>query len=185
MRHPGLGDGIDRGVGAALEGRDRADGDDASLTPRHHLLGHGLTGQDRRQQVAIQHGADILFADADGIVRIGLAAFGGDVAAGIVDQNIDRSQRLRGGLDHPRDVGAKCEIAENADGAHAMRRRHLFRDRGQRRSLAVFSRAVLAHAMDRDIGAETGEPFGEGPAESAACAGDQCNLAREWPRGVV
>ena len=58
-------------------------------------------------------------------------------------------------------------------------------DRRQRRSLAIFRRSVLAHAVDRDIGAEACEPLGEGAAEPAACAGDQRNLALQRPRGVV
>ena len=60
-----------------------------------------------------------------------------------------------------------------------------FGDRRQRRSLAIFRRAVLAHAVDRDIGAEACEPFGERAAEPAAGAGDQRNLALQRPRGVV
>ena len=130
-----------------------------------------------REQVAVEHRAHILLANADGIVRIGLAALGGDVAAGIVDENVDRAQLPRRGLDHARDVGALGEIAEDADGAHAMRGCHRFRDRRQRRSLAIFRRAVLAHAVDRDIGAEARQPFGEGAAKPAARAGDQRNLA--------
>ena len=130
-----------------------------------------------REQVAVEHRAHVLLADADGIVRIGLAALGGDVAAGIVDENVDRPQFLRRGLDHPRDVGALREIAEHADGADAMRRCNVRGDRRQCRSLAIFRRSVLAHAVDRDIGAEAREPFGERPAEPAARAGDQRNLA--------
>ena len=138
-----------------------------------------------REQVAIQHRAHVLFANADGIVRIRLAAFGRDVAAGIVDENIDRPELSRRRLDDARDVVAMREIAEHADGAHAVRRRHRFRDRRQRRSLAIFRRTVLAHAVDRDIGAEAGEPFGKGPAEPAARAGDQCDLALQRPRVIV
>ena len=103
-------------------------------------------------------------ADADSVVRIGLAAFGRDVAAGIVDENIDRPQFFRHGLDHPRDVGAISEIAERADGADAMRRRHRFRDRRQCRSLAIFHRAMLAHAVNGDIGTQACKPFGKGSA---------------------
>ena len=58
-------------------------------------------------------------------------------------------------------------------------------DRRQRRSLAIFRRSVLAHAVDRDIGAEACEPLGKRPAKSAACAGDQRDLALQRPRGVV
>jgi len=134
---------------------------------------------------AIEHRAHILLADTDGIVRIGLAALGCDVAAGIVDENVDRAQLLRRGLDHPRDVGAISEIAEDADGADAVRRRHRLRDRGQRRPLAIFRRAVFAHAVDRDIGTQARETFGEGAAKPAACSGDERNLALERRRGVA
>ena len=53
----------------------------------------------------------------------------------------------------------------------------VFGDRRQRRALAIFRRPVLAHAVDRDVGAQAGEPFGERAAEPAARAGDQRNLA--------
>ena len=185
MRHASLGHRVDRAVGAALEGSDRTDGDDAALAPRHHFLCDRLAGQDGGEQVAVEHRAHVLFADADSIVRIGLAALGGDVAAGIVDENVDRAQLLRRGLDHARDVRALGEIAEHADGADAMRRCNLFGDRRQRRSLPILRWSILAHAVDRDIGAEACQPFGERAAKAATCAGDQRNLALERPRSVV
>jgi hypothetical protein len=135
-------------------------------------------------QIAVKDRAHVLFADADGVVRIGLAAPGGDVAAGVVDENVDRTQFLRRGLDHPRDLGAIGEIAEHPDGADPMRRCNVCSDRRQRRSLAIFSRAMLAHAVDGDIGAEACQPFGKGPAQAAARAGDQRNLALQRPGGV-
>ena len=138
-----------------------------------------------REQVTVEHRAHIFLADADGIVRIRLAALGGDVAAGIVDENVDRPQFFRRSLDHARDVGALCEIAEHADGAHAMRRCNVRGDRRQCRSLAILRRAILAHAVNGDIGAQAREPFGERPAKPAAGAGDQRNLALQRPGGVV
>jgi hypothetical protein len=102
-----------------------------------------------------------------------------------VDENVDRPQFFRRGLDHPRDVGALCEIAEHADGADAMRRRHRFRDRRQRRTLAILRRAILAHAVNGDIGPQARQPFGERPAKPAARAGDQRNLALQRPGGVI
>ena len=184
MRHAGFRDRVDRAVGAALEGGDRTDGDDAALAPRHHFLRDRLAGQDGGEQVAVEHRAHVLFADADSIVRIGLAALGGDVAAGIVDENVDRPQFFCRGLDHPRDVGTISEIAEHADGAHAMRRCNVRGDRRQRRSLAILRRAIFAHAVNGDIGAEACQPLGERPAKPAARAGDQRNLALQRPGGV-
>ena len=155
------------------------------VTMRHHFLRYRLAGQDSREQVAVEHRAHVLLADADSIVRIRLAALGGDVAAGIVDENIDRSQFFRRGLDHPRDVGALCEIAEHAHGADAMRRCNVCGDRRQCRSLAIFRRAMLAHAVDGDIGAKAREPLGERPAKPAARPGDQRHLALQRPRVVM
>ena len=127
---------------------------DAALTPRHHFLCHCLTRKNRAEQVSIEHRAHILLGNADGIVRIGLATFGRDVATGIVDENVDRAQLLRRRLDHPRYVGAGSEIAEDTDGSYAMHGSNFSGDRRQRRTLAIFRRSVFAHAVDRDIGAE-------------------------------
>ena len=80
---------------------------------------------------------------------------------------------------------AISEIAEDADGADAVRRGHRLGDRGQRRPLAIFRWAVFAHAVDRDIGAQAREPFGEGAAKPAAGSGDQRNLAVDRRRGVA
>ncbi len=146
--------------------------------PLHHAARHRLTGQDGGEQVAVQHRAHVLLADVDGIVRVGLAAGGGNVSAGIVYEDIDRPEPLRRGLDHPVNVGALGQIAEHADGADAVVAGHRLRDCGQGRPLAILRRAVLAHAMDGDIGAEAREPLGESAAEPASGAGYQCDLAR-------
>jgi hypothetical protein len=153
--------------------------------PLHHLLRHRLAGQNGAEQVAIQHRAHVFFLDRNRIVRIRLAAFGGDVAAGIVDENIDRAEFSARRLDHAGDVGPQREIAEHADGPHAMGCCDFFRYRRQRRSLAIFRRPVLAHAVDCDVGAHACEFFGESAAEPAACARDQCDLALESPRAVL
>jgi hypothetical protein len=39
--------------------------------------------------------------------------------------------------------------------------------------------------VDREIGAQSGKPFGECPAEAATGAGDQCDVALERARAVV
>ena len=119
MRHAGLGDRVDRAVGAALEGGDRADGDDAAAAPFHHAARDRLAGQDRAQQVAVEHRPHILLADVHGVVRVRLAARGRDVAAGIVNQDIDRPERASSS--RPRaDSAPQREVAEHANGADAM-----------------------------------------------------------------
>jgi hypothetical protein len=60
-----------------------------------------------------------------------------------------------------------------------------FRHRRQRRSLTIFRRSILAHAVDRDVGAHRCQPFGECPAQPAARAGHQRDLAVEYPRAMV
>ena len=110
---------------------------------------------------------------------IGLAAGRGDVAAGIVDEDIDRPERARRRLDDPLDVLAFGQVAEHADGAHAViASPTASRHRRQRGAFAIFGRAVLAHAVNGDVGAEAGEPLGEGAAEPASGAGHQRDLAR-------
>ena len=138
-----------------------------------------------REQIAIEHRANVLLADTDGVVRIGLAALRRDVAAGIVHENVDRPEFFRRGLDHARDVSTIGEIAEHPNGADAMRRRHSFRDRRQRRSLAIFGGAIFTHAVYGDVGTEAREPLGERPAKPSARAGDQRNLAFQRPGGVL
>src|SRR5882757_8103618 len=71
MRHAGFCHRIDRGIGAALESGDRADGDNAAAAAFHHAAGDRLAGQDRAEQVAIEHRAHVGLLDADRVVRIG------------------------------------------------------------------------------------------------------------------
>ena len=53
------------------------------------------------------------------------------------------------------------------------------RGRGERRALAILGRALLAHAVNADVGAERRQPLGERPPEAAAGAGDQSDLPGE------
>src|SRR4051812_28657966 len=185
VRHAGFRHRIDRTVGAALEGGDRADGDDAALTPRHHFLCYRLAGQNGGEQIAVEHRADVFLANAYGVIRIGLAAPGGDVASGIVDEDVDWPQFLYRGFDDARDLTAVGEIAQHADGADAMRCGNVRGDRRQRRSFAVLGWAILAHAVNGDIGSEAREPLGERAAKPASRAGNQRNLALERSRGFM
>lgn len=54
----------------AFEGRDRADGDDATLPLVHHSACDMLTGEDGADQVPIEYGSDVNFLDIDRIVWV-------------------------------------------------------------------------------------------------------------------
>ena len=54
------------------------------------------------KQVAVEHRADVRLLDQDRIVGVGLAAGCRDVAAGVVDQDVDRAEL---GLDPAHDLG--------------------------------------------------------------------------------
>ena len=89
--------------------------------PLHHAARHRLTGQDGAEQVAVQHRAHVLLANVDGVVRIGLAAGRGDIAAGIVDEDVDRPERFARAVATTRSMSrALGQVAEHADGAHAV-----------------------------------------------------------------
>ena len=84
---------------------------------------------------------------------------------------------LKLSADDARDLVGPGEVAEDADGLHAMRLADLVCGRGQRGALAELGRAVLAHAVDGDGRAHLRQGLGEGAAEAAAGAGDQRHLA--------
>ena len=152
MRHAGFGDGV---VAPLVRPLNAATEPMVTMRPRrplHHFVCHGLTGRDHAERISVQHRADIFLANTNRIVRVRLAALGRDIAPGIVDEDIDRSQALHRRFDDPRDVRSQRQIAEDADGAYTMIFRHGFGDRGQRRSLSIFRRVVLTHAVDRDMG---------------------------------
>jgi hypothetical protein len=58
-----------------------------------------------------------------------------------------------------------------------------FGDGGQRGAFAVFRRAVLAHAMHGDVGAEAREALGKRAAKATARAGDESDFAGEGAGG--
>ena len=93
--------------------------DDAAAAPLHHAARHRLAGQDGGEQIALQHRAHVGLLDVHRVVRVGLAAGGCDVAAGIVHENVDRAERRFGLGDHARDVLAPGEVAEHALAADA------------------------------------------------------------------
>ncbi len=180
MNRASLGCGVDRAVGAPLEGGDRADGDDAAAPALHHAARHLLAHEDGAEQVAVDNGAHVLLLDVHGVVGIGLAAHCGYIAARVVHQNVDGSEFGNGGQ-RALDVGAARKIAESLRGPHAVPRGDGAGDVAQRLAAAVLGRPLLAHAVHADVATHRREALGERTAETAASPRYESHLAFEDP----
>ena len=77
---------------------------------------------------------------------------------------------------HRRDRGLVADVAADRGDASAMPR-DLVRDRVEIGRLAILGRRGPGQVVDRDIGAELGQPLGHHAPEPAARAGDERDLA--------
>src|SRR5262249_44757973 len=107
----GLGYRIDRSVVTPIAAGDGANGDDPAVLPLHHLGRYRATAEYAREQVPVEHGADVGQRDADALIRAGSAAAANsraaraDVAAGVGDQDIDAAEACPDSIRHPPDLG--------------------------------------------------------------------------------
>ena len=175
----GLGRGVDRAVGAALEGRHRTDGDDASAPALHHAARHLLAHEDGAQQVAVEHGPHVLRLDVHDVVGIGLAAGRGDVAAGIVHQDVDRPE-----LGHRREHGALDVAMRVRSPRISPSGRRARRSRAPHRSSVsaapVLRWPVFAHAVHGDVAAQRRQSLGEGAPQPAPAP----VTSATWPSSI-
>lgn len=182
----GLGRGIDGTLCGSSEGCDRADRDDPSSWARilaglfvalDHPAGDVSADEDGGQQVAVEHGLDVIGADHHGVVGVGFSAQCGDIASGVVDQDVDWSQLLCDIADDPFDVFAVSKIGEYFECLDLSEFTDFSGGIGQRGAFAVFTGPLLPHSVDTDFGSGCGEVFGERSAESSSGAGHQRHLA--------
>ncbi len=191
----GLGRGIDGTLCGSGEGCDRADRDDPSSRVRilagvfvalDHPAGDVSADEDGGQQVAVEHGLDVIGADHHGVVGVGFSAQCGDVASGVVDQDIDWSQLLCDFADDPFDVFAVGQVGEDLECLDLSEFTDFPSGIGQRGAFAVFTRPLFPHSVDTDFGSGDGEVFCERSAESSSGAGHQRHFAFKkschvWP----
>ena len=82
-------------AGVPGDARDRADVDDAAGAARNHVPGDGLSDEERAAEVGVENGVPIVPGDVGGALA--------DVAAGIVDEDIDLAKLMErvgdGGFD--------------------------------------------------------------------------------------
>ena len=71
----------------------RCDIDDRAGTTLDHARDERLAHQDRADEISVQQSADVFELHLQRIIRVWLAAFRADVAAGGVDQNSDGPER--------------------------------------------------------------------------------------------
>ena len=179
---PGLGGGIDCTLGVAPEGGDRADRDDPAPVALDHPLCHRAADQDRGQQVAIEHRFDVLLLDHHGVVGVGLATFCGDVATGVVDQDVDRTQSFSHLVHDPIDLFPVGQVGQDFQGFDPAVLTDFPGRVAQRGPFAVFAGTLLTHPVHTHPGSSRGQVFGKGPAESTAGSGDQSHLSLEKSR---
>ena len=87
--------------------------------------------------------------------------------AGVVHQHVDAAECRIRRVEHAGDRGRVADVGLRGDGAAA----GLLDSAGQR-----FSLAGAARIVDDDGEAIGGEPLGDGGADAAGCAGDECDL---------
>ena len=84
--------------------------------------------------------------------------------AGIVDEHVDRAERLLGGLDHVGDLGRLGHVGGRIDRLDA----EILLDAGA----LLLDRGLVAEAVDHHVGAVLGEGAGDAEADAGGRAGD-------------
>ena len=149
---------------------DAADRHDVTTAALHHLGRDRAAHQDRRQQVAIQDGVDVVEADEHGVVGVGLARVGGagalgaDVAAGGVNQDVDARERFVDFVDGAIDRGGLTQVAVDGQGRHVVLFGNCVGHAGQRVGLVERPRRGGRRAVDHDVSAQAGQVVGDGAA---------------------
>ena len=175
----GLGGGVDRALGIALEGGNRTDRDDAAVFVFHHPPGDLAADQDRRQQVAVQDRLDVLLLDHHRVIGVGFSAGRSDVAAGIVDQDVNRPQALGHLVNDPCDRLTVGQVGQHTQRLDIT----MFADfpSGVREccALAVLAGSLFTHPVNTHLGPGGSQVFGECSSQPSSSTCNQGHLALE------
>ena len=184
--HRRLGNAVRHLSGMSRQARYAADGDDPALVPLHHLRHHLSADENACAQVAIENRLDIGQGNVDRVVDDGLAgvlrsdALRTDIAAGIVDENVDTAEAIPDLTDvarHRIDIG---QIAMHREHIRPVRRRNFHRHGIERLRLPELSRRCRRCSMDSDLRAEAlrdaqrqrGRFHGKSPLPRQPCSPD-------------
>ena len=177
MGDRGLERRVDDAVGHAELRRRRGDVDHRTRSRLDHRRHERLTDEDRPVEVVLGQRPDVLERDAERIVGHGLAAGGADVAAGAIDQDVDRPELGLDVLSHFRHRRLVADVAGDR-GDRAAVAGDLLGDGIEVGGLAILGRLGPGQVVDRDVRAELGQPFGHGAPEAAARSGDEGDSCR-------
>ncbi len=152
---------VGREAGVAKDAGDGADVDDAAVAALDHTAGDGLGDEEAAAQVGVEDEVPVVPGD----VESGLA----DVAAGIVDEDVNRAEGGFGFFGEALDAGGVADVEFQRDGAAA---------EGVDLGFEV-GECFAAAAGEDEVGSGAGEGAGEVLAEAAAGSGDEGDLAGE------
>ena len=169
----------------AAEAGDAADGDHPTACAFHHLRHDFAADQDAGHQVAIEHGADVFQRYVHGVVLDGFPglragrALRADIAAGVVDENVDVPETLADLCGQALDRGVVRQIAVDGEHVRVVGFRDRRGDRFERIGLVESTRRNGGGAVDGDFRTEAGEMVGDDAPDAARGAGHPRNFACE------
>ena len=138
----------------------------------------GAAAEDGGAEVAIEDGVDIFHGDVNGVVVLGLAPGGGNVPAGVVDEDVESAEAIVDLFDSVVDGGGVVEVGEDGEDGDA----ELFKfggDVGGGGRFIELGGGAVGSGVEDDGRAASGEAFDHGAAESAGGGGDPGDLSGE------
>ena len=106
--------------------------------------------KDGAQEIAVDDGADVLFLYIDGVVGVRFAAGCGDVATGVVDEDVDGAELVFYFGDDAVDLVGLGEVGEESNCGHAGLLADFSGGGCQGGAFTVLCWSFLAHAVNAD-----------------------------------
>jgi hypothetical protein len=109
----------------------------------------------------IDHRPHVFLFNHDGVVRVRLTTFRGNVATGVVNKDINRPQNVCDFLNDAPDLFIVSQVSEHADSFYSVQLADLASCISERRPFAVLGRTVFTHTMNADVAAQVRQRFRE------------------------
>jgi len=161
--------GAERGLGP--------DGDDASTASFHHPTCDLTADENRAHQVPLDHRAKVSLVDHDGVVRLGFPTVYRDIAARVVDEELERAEPGADLTDDPLDLARVGQVTDNTVSGNTELLADLCGRVGDGRSFTVFRGLIFNQTVDADRVTEPGETLRESASDSSTRPGDEGRLA--------